>query len=172
MNSKSMRVLYPSVSVEFPPIFTCLLLSVYPMSSLLLDILFQLPFPFLVTKCEHRNDEWFSHPFPSVFIPTPRGPYVNMRLMIPVFRVLSYKISSPNTQNTNGTACLNLIMCQKLHPTHKTNNNLTDTGSNSRRGNIAIWLKLERTTNHVKHSIPVSVMDLIRLAVLISDLYF
>jgi len=121
-----MRVLYPSVSVEFPPIFTCLLLSVYPMSSLLLDILFQLPFPFLVTKCEHRNDEWFSHPFPSVFIPTPRGPYVNMRLMIPVFRVLSYKISSPNTQNTNGTACLNLIMCQKLHPTHKTNNNLTD----------------------------------------------
>ena len=126
MNSKSMRVLYPSVSVEFPPIFTCLLLSVYPMSSLLLDILFQLPFPFLVTKCEHRNDEWFSHPFPSVFIPTPRGPYVNMRLMIPVFRVLSYKISSPNTQNTNGTACLNLIMCQKLHPTHKTNNNLTD----------------------------------------------
>jgi hypothetical protein len=47
-------------------------------------------------------------------------------LKILVFRVLSYKISSPNTQNTKETACLNLIMYEKLHPTHKTNDDFTD----------------------------------------------
>jgi len=67
---------------------------------------------------------------------------------------------------------VNLIICQKLHHTHKTNNNLMNKGTISRRGNIAIWLKLERTTNHVKHNTPVSVMNLTRQVVPISDLYF